>query len=116
MGSIISTAPKRWLILGYRYRWLHLTTDWLAVNPGRAVDYSLTRSLPLGIQSVVSDFDESFRVNNLKAVKATPVLPPERVRRAIATGVFDGGGRCYPCEQEVQEATNLMLNRIADTY
>ena len=34
----------------------------------------------------------------------------------IATGVFEGGGRKYPCEQEVEEATSLMLNRIVDTY
>jgi aspartate/methionine/tyrosine aminotransferase len=49
-------------------------------------------------------------------VKDTPVLPAERVRRAIATGFFEGGGRRYPCEDEVREATNLVLNRIADTY
>ena len=65
---------------------------------------------------MAADFEESFRANNLQAVKDTPVPPPERVRRAIATGVFEGGGRRYPCEDEVQEATSLLLNRIADTY
>ncbi|MBN1536871.1 MAG: ParM/StbA family protein [Anaerolineales bacterium] len=92
------------------------TTDWIAVNPGGEVDYSLARSVPVGIQNVVADFEASFRAHNLNAVKDTPVLPPERVRRAIATGVFDGAGRRYPCENEVKEATNLVLNRIADTY
>lgn len=92
------------------------TTDWIAVNPGGEVDYSLARSMPLGIQSVIANFEESFKANNLKAVKDTPVLPPERVRKAIATGVFEGGGRKYPCEKEVQEATNLLLNRLADMY
>jgi hypothetical protein len=38
------------------------------------------------------------------------------VRKAIATGVFESGGRKYPCEKEAKEATNLLLNRIADTY
>ena len=65
---------------------------------------------------MVTDFEESFRASNLKAVKDTPVLPPDRARRAIATGVFEGGGKEYPCEKEAQEATNLLLNRIADTY
>ena len=37
------------------------TTDFLAVNPGGDVDYALARSVPLGIQSVISDFEESFR-------------------------------------------------------
>jgi hypothetical protein len=92
------------------------TTDFLAVNPGGEVDYSLARSVPIGVQNVLSDFENSFRANNKEAVKDTPVLPPERVRRAIATGVFEGGGRRYPCENEVQEATSMMLNRIADTY
>jgi hypothetical protein len=92
------------------------TTDWIAVNPGGEVDYGLARSVPVGIQNVVSDFEESFRANNLQAVKDTPVLPPERVRRAIVTGVFDGAGRRYPCEKEVKEATNMALSRIADTY
>jgi hypothetical protein len=92
------------------------TTDWIAVNPGGEVDYGLARSVPIGIQSVITDFTESFRANNLQAVKDTTVLPPERIRKAIATGIFEGGGRLYNCEKDVQEATNLLLNRIADTY
>jgi len=92
------------------------TTDFLAVNPGGKVDYSLARSVPLGIQSVIRDFEESFRVNNMEFVKGTPVLPPDRVRKAISTGVFVGGGRKHPCEQDVDEATSLFLNRFADIY
>jgi hypothetical protein len=52
----------------------------------------------------------------LEVVKDTSVLPPDRIRKALVTGVFEGGGEKYPCEQEVEEATSLMLNRIADTY
>lgn len=92
------------------------TTDFLAVNPGGEVDYALARSVPLGIQSVISDFEESFRSNNLEIVKNSPVLPPDRIRKAISTGVFAGGGRKFPCEQDVNEATSLFLNRFADTY
>lgn len=92
------------------------TTDWIAVNPGGEVDYSLARSVPMGIQNVVTDFEASFRANNLKAVKDTPVLPPERIRQAIATSVFQGAGRRIACEKEAKEATNLLLNRIMDTY
>jgi len=92
------------------------TTDFLAVNPGGEVDYSLARSVPLGILSVINDFEESFRANNLEFVKDTPVLPPDRVRKAIFTDVFVGGGRKYPCENDVDEATSLFLNRFADIY
>lgn len=52
----------------------------------------------------------------MEIVKDTPVLPPDRVREAITTGVFLGGGRKYQCEQDVDEATSLFLNRFADTY
>jgi hypothetical protein len=86
------------------------TTDFLAVSPGGVVDYSLARSVPLGIQSVISDFEDSFKANQLEAVKDTPILPPDRVRKAIATGVFEGGGRKFSCEQDVEEDTSLILN------
>ncbi len=92
------------------------TTDFLAVNLGGVVDYSLARSVPLGIQIIINDFEQSFRANNMDAVKDTPLLPPARIRKAIRTGVFEGGGRKYPCEQDVDEATNLFLNRFSDTY
>jgi hypothetical protein len=92
------------------------TTDWLAVNPGGAVDYSLAESTPIGIQEVVQNFERSFRANNRDIVRDTPTLPPDRVRDAIASGVFVGGGREYDCENEAREATSVLLNRIAETY
>ena len=64
------------------------TTDFLAVNQGGEVNYSLARSVPLGIQSVILKFEEIFLVNNLGAVKETSVLHPERVRKAMISGVF----------------------------
>ena len=74
--------------------------SWRSTQGGQ-VDYALARSVPLGIQAVINDFEESFRANNLEVVKDTPVLPPDRVRKAIATGVFEGGGQKYACEQDV---------------
>ncbi len=92
------------------------TTDWLAVNPGGEVDYSLSESTPIGILEVVRDFERSFRSKNREATRGLATLPPDRVRKAISSGVFHGGGRDYPCEDEVREATSALLNRIADTY
>lgn len=87
------------------------TTDFLAVNQGGQVDYALARSVPLGIQSVIRDFEESFRANNLEVVKDTPVLPSDRVRKAISSGIFDGGGRRFPCAQDVDEATSTQWQK-----
>jgi hypothetical protein len=67
------------------------TTDWLAVNPGGVVDYGLARSIPIGIQQVISDFEESFRANNMELVKDISMLPPAKVCQAIGTGIFEGG-------------------------
>ncbi len=92
------------------------TTDWLAVNPGGSVDYSLAESTPIGIQEVVASFERSFRLNYPEACRDTATLPPERVRQAIASGIFVGGGRSYDCEHEAAEATSILLNRIANTY
>lgn len=92
------------------------STDWLAVNPGGQVDYSLNESSEIGILDVVRDFERSFRQSNRDFVKATPVLPPDRVRRAIRSGVFEGSGKKIQCENEAREATSKLLNRIASTY
>lgn len=57
---------------------------------------------------MLADFEESFRSNYLEAIKDTPVLPPDRVRKALMTGVFEGSWTKYLCEQEVEEATSLI--------
>jgi len=92
------------------------TTDFLAVNQGGQVDYALARSIPLGIQSVINDFEETFKANNHEIVKDSPVLPPDRVRKAIVTEVFEGGGQTIDCSEDVDEATSIFLNRFADAY
>lgn len=93
------------------------TTDWLAVNAGGEVDYSLQDSTPLGILSVIKDFERSFRANNADFTKQfANGLPPERVREAIRTGVFKGAGQVVSCQNEVSEAAHVLVNRIADTY
>jgi hypothetical protein len=92
------------------------TTDWLAVNPGGDVDYSLDVSTDIGILNVIQDFEKSFRASHRDLIKANPNLPPDRVREAIAHGVFRGGGKEYPCEGEVSQATNALLNRIKASY
>lgn len=76
----------------------------------------MARSVAIGIQNVVSNFEDSFLVNNLVTVKDPPVLSLERIRRAIAIGVLESGGRRYTYEDEVNEVTNILLNCIACSY
>jgi hypothetical protein len=87
------------------------TTDFLAVNQGGQVDYALARSVPLGIQSVIHDFEESFRANNLEIVKDTSVLPPNRVRKVVAAGYFVSSGHKYPYDIiETEDAGAIMMS------
>jgi hypothetical protein len=44
----------------------------------------------IGIQNVVSDFEDSLQSKNSTAIKVMPVLSPERISLAIASGVFEG--------------------------
>jgi hypothetical protein len=41
----------------------------------------------------LADFEEILRLINSEAVKETPVLPADRIRNAIITGMFEGGGK-----------------------
>lgn len=92
------------------------TTDWLAVGRGGSVDYSLSESTPMGILEVFRDFERSFRSNHRELVRGLTKLPLERVRHAVASGMFRGGGQEIDCSNEVNEAASTLLNRIADTY
>jgi hypothetical protein len=68
------------------------TTDWLAVNPGGEVDYSLARSVPLGIQNVLTDFEESFRAHPVVAGS----LPVHRVNPPIISPPNSTAARSTP--------------------
>jgi hypothetical protein len=92
------------------------TTDYLAVNPGGEVDYSLHASTQMGILDVIRDFEKSLRARHRDLFRSLPELPKDRVRRAIATGVFVGGGDELPCEDEASEAATALLARISVTY
>jgi hypothetical protein len=92
------------------------TTDWIAVNPGGAVDYSLHESTQLGLLDVMRDFEKSFRANNSELLRSQSDLPAERVRAAIRTGIYTAKGHEFPCENEVTEATSKFMNKFMDVY
>jgi hypothetical protein len=92
------------------------TTDWIGMQAGGAIDYGNADSIPLGIQDVIDTFEKSFRDHHRQDVKESIVLPPDRVREALRTGTFYGGGRTYDCQDEANEAINVLLNRLATSY
>jgi hypothetical protein len=92
------------------------TTDMLSVAPGGKVDYAVNHSELVGFQQVERAFEEALRVRYSKAFKTTNELPAGRVREAITTGVYRGGGREYECQEEAQQAADILLSRIANAY
>jgi hypothetical protein len=92
------------------------TTDWLRVQAGGKVDYSLNESTPIGILDIMKNFEKAFKPKLLKESRGLDNLPPESVREAIKTGLFAGGGRNYPCQPEVDQAVSKFLNEVGEAY
>jgi hypothetical protein len=59
-------------------------------------------------------FEKAFRQRYLKEFRDARQLEPDRIRRALLSGVYTGGSREWPCEFEVNQATNPLLHQIRD--
>ena len=88
------------------------TTDWVVVNEAGEVDYGVAHTEPLGISDVVDTFKTSFKARYKELTKSVNVLDPKRIRDAIITGEFKGGGQKLPCEEEAAQARNTLINLI----
>lgn len=92
------------------------TTDWLAIQPGGEIDYSLRESDEVGIQNVTAEFERIFKRNH-RDLFINSDLPIDRVRKAIQTRIYrPGNADPVPCESEVMQAVNIVLNRIANAW
>lgn len=92
------------------------TFDLQAIRPNGEVDLSLDISEKIGIIETVDQFSNSLRKMYAAEFKRTQTLRPERVRDALANGVFIGAGREYPCADIAAESTYTLVNRILDVY
>lgn len=92
------------------------TTDFQGVMPNGALDYNVSLSVPLGINRIEADFENAVRQNNPELFQTAFEVPKDRFRRAIRIGKFSGAGRDIPCENEVTEASYLLLSQIREAY
>lgn len=92
------------------------TTDWLSVNPGGEIDYSLQHSTAVGILEALRDFERSVKARYKGELQAVTALPAARVRDGFRTGALRASGRDLDCEAEASEAANRLVNRIGDAY
>lgn len=93
------------------------TVDGLVVDPGGAVDYSTAKSVKTGILEVIETFLKDFKTNNKRRLQKVDRFPATEVRNAIRTGVFNlrGMGQ-VPCEDEANQACNMLVNQIVNIY
>lgn len=92
------------------------TTSITRALDGIQVDYTMAESFPRGIRDVMKGFEDDFRAANLDLFRDTRALAPDRIRDALITGVFVGGGREIRCEEEVERALTLFLNDFNRIY
>lgn len=91
------------------------TTDLQSITDGQ-VTYDLTDSIDIGIQQIEADFEESLRARHSKAFRTVRHIDRGMLRQAIKSGVYSGGGHPIPCQLEVKQAINKLLNKLKDTY
>lgn len=94
------------------------TTDGLVADPDGSIDYSTANSEKnVGILSAIEQFKKDFQSNHRTLLKNSTKWRETEVRQAIRTGIMNLGGLGeYPCESEVEQATQMLVNRVADIY
>ncbi len=79
---------------------------------GPQVDYQRARSFPKGILSVLEQFSIDLRNRYHDEFRRTRQFDLKRLQDALITGRYQAAGYEYPCEYEVDQAKNLLLNEI----
>lgn len=107
----------------------HGTTDVLKVSASGEPDYGVSKSIKIGIGSVIEDFEAMFIAKHINSKKSIASglrdaikdsgghLPIDRVRDALVDNFFNGGGRDpIECADEVDKAFNRLLNEVYQFY
>jgi len=88
------------------------TTDWIETDETGQIDYGVSHTEPLGIDDILGQFARAFKARYKNATKSANRLAPERVREALNTGVFRGGGDELDCREEADQARNQLINLV----
>jgi hypothetical protein len=86
------------------------------VKQGGKVEYGRQKHADVGILQVIEVLEKGLRDRYHKDFEHTRILEEGRLRDALRTGVFVGGGMEYPCSEEVQKAMSVLINRLAPLY
>jgi len=92
------------------------TVNVAPVLPGGAVDYARAHSYSMGILDVMARLEANLRDKYSGRLQKTRHLAPDRLREALMTYQFKGGGHALPCREEVQQAKAPLLAEIDQLY
>jgi hypothetical protein len=92
------------------------TTDFLVVSENGDIDYGLASSEPLGIINALADFERDLRARYRVEVTNADYLVPARVREALRTGEYRGGGGVLYAHEEAEAARNKLINHLLRIY
>jgi hypothetical protein len=92
------------------------TTNVAPYLPGGSVDYGRIDSYPMGILNVISKLEKNLKNNHREIFKRARQIGQDRLRDALITGRFKGGGRTIQCKDEVRSAKSELLAEIERMY
>lgn len=92
------------------------TCGTLEVDEQGVVKYGTAASAEQGINAAVQRLKSMLKTDFQDFFQQGAVIPEARVRAALATGVYVGGGREIPCAEQVQLSLNPLLNEVKNMY
>lgn len=92
------------------------TTSVAPVLPGGSVDYGRINSYPMGILNVIEKLQQNLFSEYRTMFMKTRQIRPDRLRDALITEQFRGGGKTINCRDEVRSAKAELLSEIERMY
>lgn len=92
------------------------TTSVAPVLPGGSVDYGRADSYPMGILNVTARLQQNLFNQYRTMFMKTRQIRPDRLRDALITEQFRGGGKTINCKDEVRAAKAELLTEIERMY
>lgn len=86
-----------------------------AENVGN-IEYNMARSIHSGILNVIEVFEQELRKKYYDDFKQTNIIPSDRLRDALRTGVYHGAGRELIVTDIANFSKNVLLNQLRTVY
>lgn len=85
-------------------------------NPDNMIEYGRADSIHYGLLNVLEALNTLLRKRYFNEFARTNVISADRLRHALRTGVYRGGGKELPCQEEVKQAMDVLINNLRPLY